>query len=195
MNYLAHLYLSGDNRQVQLGNFIADSIKGKQYLQYADDIRRGILMHRAIDTYTDTHPVFRQGASRLFGEFRHYHLVLMDMFYDHFLAKHWEKYTTLPLHIFAQDFYGFLISKKAELPLRTQNQLPYLIRDNWLLKYQTTRGLEFILRQMSHRIKNKYALEKGIKSLIKFYPDYESEFFVFFDDIRQFVQENPEGRW
>lgn len=195
MNYLAHLYLSGDNRQVQLGNFIADSIKGKQYLDFPLNVQKGILMHRAIDTYTDTHPIFRKGASRLFGEFRHYHLVLMDMFYDHFLAKHWEKYAILPLPIFAQNFYGFLISKKAELPLRTQNQLPYLIRDNWLMKYQTTRGLEFILRQMSHRIKNKYALEKGIKSLIKFYPDYESEFFVFFDDIRQFVQENPEGRW
>lgn len=195
MNYLAHLYLSGQNRQVQLGNFIADSIKGKQYLQYPDDVRKGIIMHRAIDFYTDTHPVFRKGASRLFGEFRHYHLVLMDMFYDHFLAKHWKEYATLPLHIFAQDFYGFLISKKAELPPRTQNLLPHLIRDNWLMKYETPTGLEFILRQMTHRIKKRYRLEEGVKYLIKFYPEYENEFFEFFDDIQKYVAENQEGKW
>lgn len=195
MNYLAHLYLSGNNRNLQLGNFIADSIKGKQYLQFEGDVRRGILMHRAIDSFTDQHPVFRKGASRLFSTFRHYHLVLMDMFYDHFLAKNWSHFSEVPLQIYAQDFYGLLISQKDRLPERTQKLLPHLVRDNWLVKYETPEGLEFILRQMTFRIKNKVPLHEGIGPLIHYYSDYEAEFFTFFKEIQIFIAENPGGKW
>ncbi|MDT8414689.1 MAG: ACP phosphodiesterase [Flavobacteriaceae bacterium] len=195
MNYLAHIYLSGNDREVQLGNFIADSIKGKQLERYGIGIQKGIRMHRAIDYFTDTHPLVKKGGARLFPTFRHYHLVLMDMFYDHFLAKNWCEYSESSLADFAQDFYRFLEIRTDDLPLRNQKSLPYLIEENWLVKYAELDGLAYILKQMTHRIQYKVELWKGVDFLVQFYAEYENEFHAFFEDLQLYVRENPDARW
>jgi acyl carrier protein phosphodiesterase len=195
MNYLAHIYLSGNDREVQLGNFIADSVKGKQLERYETGIQKGIRMHRAIDYFTDTHPLVKKGGARLFPTFRHYHLVLMDMFYDHFLAKNWHRFADNSLEDFAQDFYRFLERRTDDLPLRNQKSLPYLVEENWLVKYAEIDGLTYILKQMTHRIQYKVELWKGVDFLEAFYTEYEDEFYAFFDDLQQYVRENPDAKW
>jgi len=104
MNFLAHIYLSGDNEQVKIGNFMADSIKGKKYLKYPGDLQKGIILHRAIDYYTDTHPVFKQSTQKLFPEYGHYSGIIVDIFYDHFLASNWKKYSEVPLKEYTLNF-------------------------------------------------------------------------------------------
>jgi len=105
MNFLAHIYLSGNNKNVTLGNFIADSIKGKKYQNFPKDIQTGILLHRAIDSYTDAHPVFKQSTKRLHKKYSHFSGVIVDIFYDHFLAKNWNDYSEIPLDTYTYNFY------------------------------------------------------------------------------------------
>src|SRR5665213_700385 len=96
MNYLAHFFLSGDKENLILGNFIADSVKGKQIELYAEEIRVGIKMHRSIDFFTDTHAVTSRSKNLLRNEFNHYSGVIVDIFYDHFLAKNWNEFSDEP---------------------------------------------------------------------------------------------------
>ena len=105
MNYLAHVYLSGTNDLIKIGNFMADSIKGNQYLNYEKEFQYGILLHRHIDSFTDSHPIYRQSKHRLHEKYGHYSGVIMDILYDHFLAKNWATYSRGKLEDFAVDFY------------------------------------------------------------------------------------------
>ena len=118
MNYLAHILLSGDSEDVILGNFMADKVKGRQYLNYGRGVQIGILLHREIDSYTDSHPVFLQGKRRLFGTYRHYSSVILDMFYDHFLAANWSAYSDVPLPDFTAEFYELLRRRQEVAQLR-----------------------------------------------------------------------------
>ena len=104
MNFLAHIYLSGDDDQIKIGNFMADSIRGHSYENYPSDIKKGILLHRAIDSFTDMHPIYRKSKHRLHEKYGHYSGVIMDIFYDHFLAKNWIKYSDENLEDYAENF-------------------------------------------------------------------------------------------
>ena len=108
MNFLAHIYLSGDNELVTIGNFVADGVRGNKYKLYPTDIQIGIQLHRQIDTFTDAHPVFRQCTKRLHKGYGHYSGVIVDIFYDHFLAKNWTSYSDVPLDLYIADFYKSL---------------------------------------------------------------------------------------
>ena len=133
MNFLAHIYLSGEDDRITIGNFIADKIHGKAYKKYPFDIQKGILLHREIDTFTDAHPIVRQSTKRLHTNYGHYSSVIVDILYDHFLAKNWKAYSTIPLKDFTVSFYNLLEESYEILPLRIQNLMPFMIADNWLL--------------------------------------------------------------
>ena len=89
MNFLAHIYLSGNNDLIKIGNFMADGIRGNDYLKFPDDVKKGILLHRQIDTFTDLNPIYRKSKHRLHAKYGHYSGVIMDILYDHYLAKNW----------------------------------------------------------------------------------------------------------
>lgn len=189
MNYLAHIYLSGDNHQLKIGNFVADSIKGKKFLAYPEPIQKGIILHRAIDTYTDTHPVVKKSVHRLFPVYSHYSAVIVDILYDHFLAANWSKYSEVPLEEYVADFYELLNDNFEVLPKKVQQFLPFMIRDNWLLNYATVDGIGKILFQMDHRTKNKSRMRLAVKELNLYYPEFEKEFFTFFNDLQRFTKD------
>ena len=116
MNFLAHLYLSQNNTDILIGNFIADHVKGSQFYNYSKEIQQGILLHREIDLFTDTHPIVKQSMQRLHKRYRHYNGVIIDIFYDYFLAKNWSKYSDIPLQIFADTIYKFFQNIEINLP-------------------------------------------------------------------------------
>ena len=190
MNFLAHIYLSGNDPEVQLGNFMADAIKGNQYTQYELGIQRGIKLHRFIDSYTDTHPVFRRSKSRLHGkQFGHYTGVIMDMFYDHFLAANWREFHHQPLEVFTDNFYSLINQNKEKTPQRTQNLIPYMIQQNWLIQYQSIEGLKNILGQMNRRTKGRSNMDQATYELNEYYHLFESEFYDFFSALQTEVGE------
>ena len=186
MNFLAHIYLSGDSDPLKIGNFIADGIHGKPD-QFPVEVQKGIILHRAIDTYTDAHPIFRQGTKRLHPAYHHYAGVIMDIFYDHFLAKNWTRYSVVPLADFAQSFYSLLQDNYDILPERSKGMLPYMVEHNWLVTYASIEGITRTLQQMDSRTKNKSGMKNSVNELLKFYDEFESEFFKFFEEIKAYV--------
>ena len=183
MNYLAHIYLSGDNDLVTIGNFIADGIKGKQYKKHPKEIQIGILLHRHIDTYTDAHKTVRLSTKRLHKKYSHYSGVIVDILYDHFLAKNWKKYCDTPLDVYVENFYDSLETNYDILPLRIQKMMPYMLVDNWLLSYASIDGISRVLEGVNRRTKNRSSMNEAIVELEEFYTEFENEFSDFFDEL------------
>ncbi|NNM23529.1 MAG: DUF479 domain-containing protein [Flavobacteriaceae bacterium] len=186
MNFLAHIYLSGDDEGITLGNFIADGIKGKRYQKYPTQIKKGILLHRAIDTYTDSHPIVKQSTRRLHKNYGHYSGVIVDILYDHFLAKNWKRYHSMPLDIYVEKFYELLRNNFQVLPARIQRMMPYMISDNWLLSYATVPGISKILKQMNVRTKGVSGMNFAVIELEEFYDDFEEEFTLYFAELIEY---------
>jgi acyl carrier protein phosphodiesterase len=184
MNFLAHIFLSGDNDLLKIGNFMADSIRGNSYLNYRDDLRKGILLHRYIDSFTDTHPIYRKSKHRLHEKYGHYSGVIMDIVYDHYLAKNWETYSNVPLEHYAAEFYKLLQEHYGLLTEKTQKIIPYMIERNWLVSYASLEGLEMILFQMDYRTKHRANMQEAIVEVIQFNAEFEAEFTVFFEELR-----------
>ncbi|AXG74300.1 DUF479 domain-containing protein [Flavobacterium arcticum] len=189
MNFLAHIYLSGDNDLLKIGNFMADGIHGKAPKSFPEDVQKGIILHRFIDTYTDAHPVFRQSTKRLHPFYHHYSGVIIDIFYDHFLAKNWSNYHNEHLYNYTQQFYKLLEDNYTILTERTKGMMPYMIKQDWLGSYATTEGIAEILKQMDRRTKNKSGMTNAVNELLEFYDDFEKEFTLFFKDLQTFVKE------
>lgn len=188
MNFLAHIYLSGNDEGIIIGNFIADSIKGNKYQSYPAPIQRGILLHRAIDSFTDNHPIVRQSTKRLHQHHSHYSGVIVDMFYDHFLAKNWDDYSAEPLESYIASFYKLIKFNYDLLPSRIQRMMPHMITNNWLLSYRSMDGIAGILWQMNQRAKGKARMDTAIVDLEKHYEVFEKEFTQFFDELIDFTQ-------
>ncbi|MFI2743462.1 ACP phosphodiesterase [Zhouia sp. PK063] len=188
MNFLAHLYLSDRHDDIMIGNFIADSIRGNKYEHFPLGIQKGIKLHREIDTFTDAHPVFRQSTKRLHPFYSHYSGVIIDIFYDHFLAKNWEKYSNEKLTDFATYFYQLISSKYDDMPEKVQYMIPYMIKDNWLVSYAAISGIQSVLNGMNRRTKNKSNMHLATKQLQDFYTEFETEFYLFFDDMQTFAK-------
>tara|TARA_R110000850_G_scaffold274786_2_gene412790 strand:+ start:20121 stop:20723 length:603 start_codon:yes stop_codon:yes gene_type:complete len=186
MNFLAHIYLSGTDEEIIIGNFIADGIKGKQYLKFPPGIQKGILLHREIDTFTDAHPIVRQSTKRLHKNYGHYSGIIVDILYDHFLAKNWNQYSKVPLTTFVENFYNLLHNHYHILPLRIQKMMPHMISDNWLLSYATIPGIGKILFQMNYRTQNKSKMNFAVEELELHYDDFENEFTLFFAELIPF---------
>lgn len=168
---------------------MADGIRGKHFERFPLDVQKGIVLHRAIDTFTDAHPIFRESTKRLHGKFHHYSGVIVDVFYDHFLAKNWTRYSSEDLVSFAENFYQSLQDNNEILTDKTKGMLPYMMQYNWLVSYETVTGIERILTQMDHRIKNNSNMRFSIEDLKLFYTEFEKEFTLFFEDLRIFCSE------
>ena len=183
MNFLAHIYLSGDNDLIKIGNFMADGIRGKHFESYPIEIQKGIMLHRAIDTFTDAHPLFRQSTKKLHEKYHHYAGVIVDVFYDHFLAKNWNKYSDEKLEHFVARFYQSLQDNYIILSEKTKGMMPYMMEHNWLVSYQTVEGINRILTQMDQRTKNESKMRFATHELSEFYPEFEDEFTNFFQEL------------
>ncbi|MBV1922570.1 MAG: acyl carrier protein phosphodiesterase [Flavobacteriaceae bacterium] len=186
MNFLAHIYLSGNEEGVIIGNFIADGIKGKKYKKYPLSIQKGILLHRGIDSYTDQHPTVRLSTKKLHENHGHYSGVIVDILYDHFLAKNWKQYHQTPLDEYVENFYELLRNSYDILPVRIKRMMPYMISDNWLLSYESISGISTILNQMSRRTRIDSNMNFAVYELEKYYTEFEEEFTSFFEELKAF---------
>lgn len=180
MNFLAHIYLSGNDTELQIGNFIADGIRGKDYLNFPERVSQGIMLHRNIDTFTDQHPIFKQTKKYFQPEYGLYSGIIVDMVYDHFLAKNWNDFHDQKLELFVDKFYNTLDFNYTILPQKTQLLLPIMKSENWLVSYKELEGLRNILIKMDNRMKNKSNMQNAIKDLTLNYKNIEQEFNLFF---------------
>jgi acyl carrier protein phosphodiesterase len=189
MNFLAHLYLSGNDEQLMIGNFIADSVKGSAFKNYPEGIAKGIMLHRAIDFYSDNHPVFLKSIERLRPNYHKYAGVIVDIFYDHFLAKNWKDYSEKPLQQYADEVHSLMMKNIVLMPSRSLMFLKYAIQTNRLVSYGTLEGIGEVLYGMSRRTPFKSNMELAVKDLKEHYPLFENEFKEFFEEAVKFVKE------
>lgn len=185
MNFLAHLYLSGKDHSLMIGNFIADSVKGKEVLEFSVDIQRGIKLHRHIDYFTDTHPIVSEGKKILAPYFGRYSSVVLDIYMDHFLAKDWTTYSNIPLQSYAISVYNLLEENQSVLPERVQQLLPYMIRQDWLTNYANFYGIEQVFQGMMRRASFVSHMDDASEVLQKHYAEIQSCFDLFFPKLVQ----------
>jgi acyl carrier protein phosphodiesterase len=186
MNFLAHIYLSGDNELLTIGNFAGDGVRGNKYKSYPIEVQAGIQLHREIDTFTDAHPLFRKCTKRLHEGYGHYSGVIVDIFFDHFLAKNWSAYSDVPLAAYINNFYKSLDRHFEVLPPRFQNLTPIMIEGNWLLSYASIEGIQLVLDGMNKRTKGRSKMNEATKELKEHYEAFENDFTAFFKALIDF---------
>lgn len=187
MNFLAHLYLSGDNEDIITGNFIADHVKGNGINKFGAGIRNGILLHRDIDYFTDSHPQFILSKNRLAPNYRKYAGVIVDMYYDHFLSAFWQHYSDEPIEKFTRRMYKILLKRFLILPPKTKRILPFMAKDNWLVGYGKPEGLGRALAGMAYRTPFDSRMENAINDLQDNYVLFKQEFEAFFPEIIEYA--------
>ncbi|MDX1627239.1 MAG: ACP phosphodiesterase [Fulvivirga sp.] len=188
MNFLAHLHLSGTTEEVIVGNFIGDFVKGKKYKNYPDKVAKGIMLHRAIDEYTDSHEVVEQSKNHLRKKYRHYSGVIVDMFYDHFLARNWATFHHLSLSEFTIKSYAIIDEHYDMLPSQAQYMYPFMKTNNWLLAYASTEGIQRALNGMSRRTTFRSKMEQATQELKQYHQAFEQEFLSFYPDLMAFAR-------
>jgi len=187
VNFLAHLYLSGKDEEIKLGNFIGDFVKGKKFMDFSEGVGKGILLHRSIDHYTDTHQTVQQSKKRLGQKYGHYNGVIIDIFYDHFLAKNWGLFSDIELSTFADQCYNLVDKNIHKLPEKVRYLLPFMVKDNWLVNYGQLSGVKRTMRGMAKRALYDSKMDESITDLTTHYEYFEKDFLDFFPDIQKYV--------
>ncbi len=188
LNFLAHIYLSGDIDDIMIGNFIGDYVKGIKYLGYPERISKGIILHRKIDSFTDRHPITKSCKTFINPKYGKYSGIVVDIFYDHFLATNWKHYSSVPLKDFVVQKYTILSAYDYFFPQEVKNFFPHFLETNWLYAYSTFDGLGAVLQNMSAMTTLPDFSSYAIKILKENYDDLGKYFFSFFKDIICFVE-------
>ncbi|MBB3698984.1 DUF479 domain-containing protein [Flammeovirga yaeyamensis] len=191
MNYLAHLYLSRDDHEEMFGNFLGDFVKGKNLSHLPQKVGKGVQLHRLIDEYTDNHEVTKEIQNHLKPVAGRYSLIVVDIYYDHFLAKHWNEFEPhLALSTFADNFYTHNYWKEDWVPQKALDIYPFMKDYDWLNVYAKMYGMQRVFNGMQRRIKNRVELSNAVQWLEKDYEFYQSQFFKFFPDLVTFSQQH-----
>jgi len=188
VNFLAHFYLAGNDEELLIGNFIADAVKGNKFNNYPERISKGILMHRAIDYFSDNNPVYLQSAHRLQPLFGKYSGVITDMFYDYLLANNWNTYSKISLEEFCKNTYKILLKYRDYMPKESQVILSYMNKENWLLSYREKDNIRGALAGMSRRIKYYFPMDKAVDQLENNPGLYNEDFLGFFPLLIKHVE-------
>lgn len=189
MNFLAHIYLSGNDEEIKIGNFIGDYVKGKDYKQYPEKIQKGILVHREIDHFTDHHPIVQRSKSHLKMKYPRFSGIVMDVFYDHFLSVEWKRYSKIPLQDFIQDFYGIIYKYYHIIPAGVKQFAPFFVINNWLESNQSLDGIEGVLYRMSHRTSLPAEALSAMDVLKHDYSFFHKGFIAYFPELISHVEQ------
>lgn len=184
MNYLVHLHLSDPTPGCLLGNLMGDFVKGRLPEDYPPQIRFGLAMHRRVDTFANSSPAFLRSKSRLDPRYHYFRAIMVDVFYDHFMARYWEEFASEPLEVFARRIYRFLDEHFADLPPGLQAVAPRMISHNWLVSYRQQATIGRVLERLSKRLTRANPLGEGLAQLEQSYPLLKEDFREFLEEAR-----------
>lgn len=183
MNYLVHLYLAGNSDELIVGNFIGDFVKGRLGDRYATQITKGIRLHRKIDSYTDSHPVISRSKKLVSRYRRRYAGIIIDICFDHFLAKNWNDYSSEKFDDFVARICSALRRYEYVMPPPARGLLPAIENDDWLGRYRYIDQLSLVFAGISKRLKRKNPLQGSEDELIINYSAFENNFRLFFPQL------------
>ena len=187
MNFLAHTFLSCRNEKMLLGNFLGDFVKNKDLERYEAGIQEGILLHRKIDTYTDNHQLVRMGTKRLHPYHGKYASVIIDVFYDHFLAINWNQYSREGLDEFSKRVYQVFQAHIHLFPAPAKIGAQSMIDHDWLPRYANKEWIREVLERMERRLSKPQLLKGVMESLKRDYDQLNKEFQLFFPELILYV--------
>jgi len=185
MNYLAHAFLSNNQEELLVGNFIADHLRGNALSIYSDKIQKGIRLHREIDTFTDSHPRFRESKRLFYEGFEKYSGILIDIYFDHLLAKNFKVYSPMPLAEFSANVYKVYSKFQREIPKSGLGFLDYVIKNNIYTEYGRLEGIERVLYHLSHRIKHTVRLDHSVPIFAANEQQLYGNFQLFFQEAQK----------
>lgn len=189
MNFLAHIYLSFDDEEVLVGNFIGDFVKGQKMIEnYPVRVQKGIRLHREIDFYTDTHPAMEETKRILRPYYGKFSGIVSDIYNDHLLAAAWNNYAGVDLQIFAYQKYAILKKYWDIVPIPFQDTLAQMIERNWLISYASLKGLSYAFKRTDERLKGVISLQDAIANLELHRLDLETNFDTFFPELVAFAK-------
>ncbi|HSB07521.1 MAG TPA: ACP phosphodiesterase [Thermodesulfobacteriota bacterium] len=192
MNFLAHTYLSGESEPIATGNFIGDWIKGSGFKKYPPEIQKGILLHRCIDSYTDHHPTFKKSKQRLTGEFKKYSGIVIDIFYDHFLATDWNCFSPISLGEFVDKLNDILTRHQYLLTPEMTEFTTRFMNHRRMESYATVEGIEGVLHAMVRRTSLPDRTDYAIDNLKTHYDGYRKEFCNYFTHLIGYIEDRFE---
>jgi acyl carrier protein phosphodiesterase len=187
MNYLAHVYLSGEDEEIVIGNFIGDYVKGINFRKYSDSIKKGILLHRDIDAFTDRNKTVRKSKSLFKNRYGKYSGIIIDIFYDHFLTKNWDRFSSVPLEDFTLNLHKILNKYFDILPEKVKQFVPSFINNNWIEYYRSVAGIKQVLKRMSSITTLPDETSYAINVLKDNYSGLESDFLDYFPELADYV--------
>lgn len=188
MNYLAHIFLSGGDGRMQVGNFIGDAVKGSSYNAYPQEIRNGILLHRAIDSFTDDHPAVKETVKSLKPNFGRYSAILLDIYFDYLLASRFSEFSDISLRRFARRFYWSLIRNYRYLPERIKRFMWHFISTNRLNKYARKSGIRQSLEIMVEYKNIRISPTEAIEYLTQHEDELSAVFTPFFRELEEYCR-------
>jgi acyl carrier protein phosphodiesterase len=187
VNFLAHLHLNEGPIEERLGSMLADFVKGRMVAELPEAVRRGVMHHRQVDAFTDSHPVVFQSINRLREEWGRYSPILVDVFYDHFLAIDWETYHDQPLRQFLDDVYTSFLARRHDMPEVIRVPMDRLIASDRLMSYTTVDGIAESLDRMSRRFQRKRVdLSGAVSALEENRAGLHDDFRAFFPELVDF---------
>jgi acyl carrier protein phosphodiesterase len=182
MNYLGHLFLSNNDTELMLSNLFGDFVKGKDLSQFRAKTQEGITLHRAIDNYIDTHPAVVELLHVLYPKLPKVSGIAVDLFFDHLLAKNWDKYHTESLGTFLNAFYSGLNTENEEFTAEFKHMIYHMVKVNWISYYPQLNGLEKALNGVSSRISFSNELKNGLPVFLENQSLIESTFEIYMKD-------------
>lgn len=189
MNYLAHIFLAGDNPEAQLGGLLGDFSKPGFGPTYSEIIEREIRLHRMVDTFTDSHDVILSAKRKFSKDSRRFSGIILDILYDHFLASSWKDYSEIELWEFTQRFYRYLKTTDVPLPERLRFVAPILIREDWLGSYVEYDGFVCTVHRLTKRLsKGRKEMISGLDEVRAYSLDLKTGFDLFFPELQNFVR-------
>ncbi len=193
MNYLAHAFLSGNNNNLLIGNFIADHVRGNNFDVFTKEIVEGIYLHRRIDSFTDAHPLFKESKRFFYDGYERYSGILVDIYFDHLLAKNFRTYSEVSLENFSANVYKVYSAHERLLPRSSSSFLDYVLKNNIYASYAKELGIQQVLYHLSHRIRHGVILSDSFTLFTKHQAALEQNFEIFFKEaIREFKVSNDQ---
>jgi acyl carrier protein phosphodiesterase len=191
MNWLAHAFLSKPDIEFRLGNLLADLVKGRDRAAMPPAFLNGVRQHQEIDAFTDTHQAVHRSRARIGGDFRHTTGILVDVFYDHFLALNWERYAPETLDSFTARLYADIRGHSIKLPAEASAAIERMMTDDRLGSYRRIDGIEASLRRVSLRLEARtgrdFGLERGVAELVTHFEGLQADFAEFFPQLSAHV--------
>lgn len=189
MNFLAHLHLAESTPDSRMGNLLGDFVKGQPWDdRFSDSVWTGIMEHRYVDAFTDSHPIWQQSRGLLPSNLRRFAGIIIDIFYDYFLSKHWPVFSDVTLDQAVSEIHRDLRTALHQAPSDAREVISEMVSEEWLLNYRTISGIDETINRVSHRSRVLTPIWGACEVVTPYLEEMEGHFLTFYPDLIRYLE-------